>query len=122
MLNNPLEVIANIKSGRLRALAVASPKRIPMLPDVPTFAEAGVPGYDASVWWGLVAPVKTPKDIVAKLSGEVLKALEDAGVKEKLSNLGAIVDPAGPEQFGKFLKEEIDKWAHVIKASGIHAD
>ena len=122
MLNNPLEVIANVKSGRLHALAVASPKRIPMLPDVPTFTEAGVPGYDASVWWGLVAPVKTPKDIVAKLSSEVLKALEDEGVKEKLSNLGAVVDPAGPEQFGKFLKEEIDKWAGVIKASGIHAD
>jgi tripartite-type tricarboxylate transporter receptor subunit TctC len=122
MLNNPLEVIANIKSGRLRALAVASPKRIPMLPDVPTFAEAGLPGYDASVWWGLVAPAKTPKDIVAKLSSEALKALENEGVREKLSNLGAVVDPAGPEQFGKFLNEEIDKWAQVIKASGIHAD
>ena len=122
MLNNPLEVIANIKSGRLRALAVASPKRIPMLPDVPTFAEAGVPGYDASVWWGLVAPARTPNDIVAKLSGEALKALEDEGVKEKLLNLGAVVDPAGPEQFGKFLKQEIDKWAGVIKTSRIHAD
>ncbi len=122
MIINPIEVVANIKSGRLRALAVANPKRIAMLPDVPTFTEAGVPGYDASVWWGLVAPVKTPKDIVAKLSSEVLKALEDEGVKEKLSNLGAVVDPAGPEQFGKFLKEEIDKWAGVIKASGIHAD
>jgi len=122
MIINPIEVVANIKSGRLRALAVANPKRIAMLPDVPTFTEAGVPGYDASVWWGLVAPAKTPKDIVAKLSSEVLKALEDEGVKEKLSNLGAVVDPAGPEQFGKFLKEEIDKWAGVIKASGIHAD
>ena len=122
MIINPIEVLSNIKSGRLRALAVASPKRIAMLPDVPTFTEAGVPGYDASVWWGLVAPVKTPKDIVAKLSSEALKALEDAGVKEKLSNLGAVVDPAGPEQFGKFLKEEIDKWAGVIKTAGIHAD
>ena len=122
MIINPIEVVANIKSGRLRALAVANPKRIAMLPDVPTFTDAGVPGYDASVWWGLVAPVKTPKDIVAKLSSEALKALEDEGVKEKLSNLGAVVDPAGPEQFGKFLKEEIDKWAGVIKASGIHAD
>lgn len=122
MIINPIEVVSNIKSGRLRALAVASPKRISMLPDIPTFTEAGVPGYDASVWWGLVAPVKTPKDIVAKLSSEALKALEDEGVKEKLSNLGAVIDPAGPEQFGKFLKEEIDKWAGVIKSSGIHAD
>jgi tripartite-type tricarboxylate transporter receptor subunit TctC len=122
MIINPIEVLSNIKSGRLRALAVANPKRISMLPDVPTFAEAGVPGYDASVWWGLVAPVKTPKEIVAKLSGEALKALEDEGVKEKLSNLGAVVDPAGPEQFGRFLKAEIDKWANVIKTSNIHAD
>jgi tripartite-type tricarboxylate transporter receptor subunit TctC len=122
MIINPIEVVSNIKSGRLRALAVANPKRIAMLPDVPTFTEAGVPDYDASVWWGLVAPAKTPKDIVAKLSSEAQKALEDEGVKEKLSNLGAVIDPAGPEQFGKFLKEEIDKWAHVIKTSGIHAD
>lgn len=122
MLNNPVEVLANIKSGRLRALAVASAKRIPMLPDVPTFAEAGLPGYTASVWWGLVAPVKTPKDIVTKLSSEAIKALDDPGVKEKLARLGAVVDPAGPEEFGRFLKEEIDKWAGVIKTAGIHAD
>jgi len=122
MLNNPLEVMANIKSGRLRALAVANPKRIAMLPEVPTFTEAGVPGYDASVWWGLVAPAKTPKDIVAKLSAEAQRALEDEGVKEKLSNLGAVIDPAGPEQFGKFLNAEIEKWGNVIKTSNIHAD
>lgn len=122
MIINPIEVLANIKSGRLRALAVASPRRLALLPDVPTFTEAGVPGYDASVWWGLVAPARTPKDIVAKLSSEALTALEDAGVTEKLSNLGAVIDPAGPERFGKFLREEIDKWAGVIKTSGIHAD
>lgn len=122
MIINPVEALPNVKSGRLRALAVANPKRIAMLPDVPTFTEAGVPGYEASVWWGLVAPARTPKDIVAKLSGEALKALEDEGVKEKLSNLGAVIDPAGPEQFGKFLRDEIDKWARVIKTAGIHAD
>jgi len=122
MIINPVEVISNIKSGRLRALAVANPKRIAMLPEVPTFTEAGVPGYDASVWWGLVAPARTPKDIVAKLSSETLKALEDEGVKEKLSNLGAVIDPAGPEPFGRFLKAETDKWARVIKTSNIHAD
>jgi tripartite-type tricarboxylate transporter receptor subunit TctC len=122
MIINPVEVLSNIKSGRLRALAVANPKRIAMLPDVQTFTEAGVPDYDASVWWGLVAPANTPKDVVAKLSSETLKALEDEGVKTKLSNLGAVIDPAGPEQFGRFLKSEIDKWANVIKTSNIHAD
>ena len=122
MLNNPVEVLAQVKAGKLRALAVASEKRIAMLPDVPTFSEAGVPGYTASVWWGFVAPVKTPKPIVEKLGAEVLKALENDAVKEKLAHLGAIVDPAGPEAFGKFLKQEIDKWAGVINATGIHAD
>jgi tripartite-type tricarboxylate transporter receptor subunit TctC len=122
MLINPIEVLSNIKAQRLRALAVASPKRIAMLPDVPTFTEAGVSGYDASVWWGLVAPAKTPKEVVAKLSEEALKALEDEGVKAKLSALGAVIDPAGPELFGKFLKDEIEKWALVIKTSGIQPD
>ena len=122
MLINPIEALPNIKAQRLRALAVASPKRITLLPDVPTFTEAGVSGYDASVWWGLVAPAKTPKEVIAKLSGEALKALEDEGVKEKLSSLGAVVDPAGPEQFGKFLQDEIEKWAQVIKTSAIQPD
>lgn len=69
-----------------------------------------------------MAPAKTPKDIVAQLSVEALKAIENEGVKEKLSNLGAIVDPQGPEEFGKFLRQEIDEWGAVIKSTGIHAD
>jgi tripartite-type tricarboxylate transporter receptor subunit TctC len=121
-ITNPVEVAAHIKAQRLRALAVASPKRIAMLPDVPTFAEAGVPGYDASVWWGLFAPSKTPKEIVARLSAETLKALEDAGVREKLSALGAVVDPLASDPFDRFFKDEIEKWARVVKASAIHAD
>jgi tripartite-type tricarboxylate transporter receptor subunit TctC len=122
MLLNPIEVLPHVKSQRLRALAVANPKRIAMLPDVPTFTEAGVSGYDASVWWGLVVPAKTPKEIVARLSAEALKALDDKGVNEKLSGLGAVIDPAGPEPFGKFLKDEIEKWAQVIKTSAIQPD
>jgi tripartite-type tricarboxylate transporter receptor subunit TctC len=122
MLLNPIEVLPHVKSQRLRALAIASPKRLPMLPDAPTFAEAGLAGYDASVWWGLVAPAKTPKEIVAKLSAEALKAVEDAGVREKLTGLGAVIDPAGPDAFGKFLADEIEKWARVIKASAIQPD
>ena len=122
MLINPIEALPHVKSQRLRALAVASPKRIPMLPDTPTFTEAGVAGYDASVWWGLVAPVKTPKEIVSRLSSEALKALENEAVREKLSALGAVIDPAGPDAFGRFLKDEIDKWAQVIKTSAIQPD
>lgn len=121
-ITNPVEVAANIKAQRLRALAVASPKRIAMLPEVPTFAEAGVPGYEAFVWWGLFAPAKTPKEAVARLSAELLKALEDAGVRERLSALGAVVDPLGADSFDAFYRAEIEKWARVVKTSAIHAD
>jgi tripartite-type tricarboxylate transporter receptor subunit TctC len=121
-ITNPIEVLANIKAGRLRALAIGSPKRIPLLPDVPTFAEAGVPGYDPYVWWGLFAPAKTPRETVAKLGAETLKALEDPGVREKLAALGAVVDPLGPEAFAKFFNDEIEKWGKVVRTSGIQPD
>ncbi len=119
MLINPIEAAPHVKAGRLRALAVSGDKRLELLPDVPTFKEAGVAEFDASVWWGFVVPAKTPKEVVAKLSAEILKALQDPGVREKLHALGAVVEPAGPEAFGKFLKAEIDKWAAVIRAAKI---
>ena len=119
MLLNPIEVVPHVKSGRLRALAVSSPKRLPMLPDVPTFKEAGIPGFEASVWWGFVAPAKTPKDVVARLESEVLKALENDAVRDKLVSLGAVVEPMNSAQFGQFLKSEVDKWARVIKSAKI---
>ncbi|HEX6632659.1 MAG TPA: tripartite tricarboxylate transporter substrate-binding protein, partial [Usitatibacter sp.] len=89
------------------------------LPDVPTFAEAGVKDFDASVWWGFVVPAATPKDVVARLSSEILKSLEQPAVKGKLEKLGAVVDPQGPEAFGKFLRDETEKWAGVIHKAGI---
>ena len=119
MLINPIEAAPHVKSGRLRALAVSSSKRLSMLPDVPTFKEAGVPGFEASVWWGFVAPAKTPKEVVAKLQSEILKALENQAVHDKLESLGAVVEPQDSAAFGKFLKSEIDKWARVIKAAHI---
>jgi tripartite-type tricarboxylate transporter receptor subunit TctC len=112
-------VVPHVKSGRLRALAVSSPKRLPMLPDVPTFKEAGISGFEASVWWGFVAPAKTPKDVVARLESEVLKALENDAVRDKLVSLGAVVEPMNSAQFGQFLKSEVDKWARVIKSAKI---
>jgi tripartite-type tricarboxylate transporter receptor subunit TctC len=122
MLINPIEALPHVKSQRLRALAVSSEKRIAMLPDVPTFAEAGAAGYTASVWWGLVAPAGTPAEIVKRLSDETLRALQDPGVREKQEALGAVVAPQNSDQFGAFLKQEIDTWAAVIKKAGIHAD
>jgi tripartite-type tricarboxylate transporter receptor subunit TctC len=90
-----------------------------MLPDVPTFKEAGVPGFEASVWWGFVVPARTPKEAIAKLQSEILKALENPAVHEKLESLGAVVEPQDAAAFGRFLKDEIDKWARVIKAAKI---
>ena len=122
MMQNPIEVLPHIKAGQLRALFVGSNKRLGLLPDVPTAAEAGLAGYEASVWWGVVAPVKSPKETVAKLNAEIVKALNDPSVKDKLTDMGVVLNPSTPEQFGEFLKHETDKWAKVIKTSGIQAD
>ncbi len=122
MMQNPLEVLPHIKAQQLYALAVAGNKRLALLLDVPTSNEAGLPGFEASVWWGMVVPVKTPQEIVVKLNAEVQKALAAPKVREKLAEMGVIISPSTPEQFGAFLKLEIDKWAKVIKTSGIQAD
>jgi len=122
MLLNPLEVAAHVQSGRLRALAVSSPQRIAMMPTVPTMAEAGLPGFEASVWWALVAPAATPKDIIARLNAETQKALADPAAREHLMALGAIVTPSTPEQLAAFLQSEVAKWSKVIKDAHIEAE
>ena len=119
---NPVEVLAHIRSGRLRALAVASDKRFPLLPEVPTVAEAGLPGYEASVWWGLVAPAKTPPEIVRQLNAETNKALADPAIAGKLSELGVVITPGTPEQFAAFINSQTELWAGVIKSAGIRPD
>jgi tripartite-type tricarboxylate transporter receptor subunit TctC len=122
MLLNPVEVLPHVKSQRLRALAVGSDRRVAIFPDVPTVSEADLPGYEAAVWWGFVAPAKTPKDVIVKLNAELNKAMAEPAVRDKLTELGVVFSPGTPEQFGEFLKAEVDKWARVIKASGIQAD
>ena len=122
MLLNPLEVAPHVRAGKLRALAVSSSHRIASLPDVPTFTEAGLKDFNASVWWGFVVPAATPKDVVAKLSSAVLKALDDPQVKHKLESLGAVVDPQDSAAFGGFLRTETATWAEVIHKAGIKAD
>ncbi len=92
------------------------------LPDVPTIGEAGIPGFEATVWWGLVAPAKTPRDIVSRLNAESLRALTDAAVKEKLTELGVVITPGTPEQFADFIRAEDARWSSVIKTSGIRPD
>jgi tripartite-type tricarboxylate transporter receptor subunit TctC len=112
--------IPHMKSGRLKALGVSTPKRWPDMPDVPTIAEAGVPGYEAVVWIGMLAPAGTPNEIVSKLSGEIGKLVRDGAVKKLLDPTGMDPAPDTPEQFAKFLKVDYDKWGKVVKESGAH--
>ena len=111
-------VLPHVKAGRLRILGVASAQRLKMFPDIPTIAESGVRGFEATQWYGILAPAATPKDVVAKLNREFVKALTDPVVAAKLASEGA--DPAGgtPEQFATFIASEIELWGKVIRATG----
>ena len=115
-------VTSLVKAGKIRMLAVAGPKRWPTLPDLPTVSEAGVPGFAVDNWYGLVAPAKTPKAIVAKINAEILRILNMQDVRDSLDANGMIPLPSTPEQFGAFLKSEIAKWAKVVKESGARVD
>lgn len=109
-------VTGHIKEGRLRAIAVTTPKRFRALPDVPTIAESGYPGYDFSSWFGILAPAATPKPVIDRLQVEVVKALKDPGVQARLGDYE--IFGSTPEEFGTFIKNEIDKTAKIIKDSG----
>jgi tripartite-type tricarboxylate transporter receptor subunit TctC len=115
-------LLPHIQSGRLRALAIGSLKRFPALPTVPTLDEAGLKDYEATTWFGLMAPAKVPKDIVARLNSEIGKALASKEVHDRFINEG--VEPMGgtPEQFGMFIRDEIEKYAKVVKAGNLKAE
>jgi tripartite-type tricarboxylate transporter receptor subunit TctC len=112
-------VLQHIKAGTLRAIAVTTEERLPYLPDVPTIAELGFPGYEISSWQGVFAPAGTPKDVVAKINGELVRMLKVPEVHRRISQEGA--DPVGstPDAFANRVKNEITKWTKVIKTSGI---
>jgi len=111
-------VIPHVKAGRLKALAVTTTKRSPQMPEVPTIAEAGVPGYEALVWVGLLAPAGTPHDIIAKLNAEVAKLLHAPDVVQLFAASGVEPSPTTPEEFGAYLKSEFDKWGKAVRDSG----
>src|SRR5713226_3779351 len=117
MFDNLTSSIGLIRSGKLRALAVTTSTRYPELPDVPTVQET-VPGYEATAWFGIVAPTGTPREVVMRINGEVNKALAHADVKEKLAQQGALARSWTPEEFGAFIHNEVMKWSKVVKASG----
>jgi tripartite-type tricarboxylate transporter receptor subunit TctC len=115
-------VISHVKSGRLRALAVSSPQRLAALPDVPTVAESGYPGFEADQWYGLVAPAGTPAAVVSKINAEVNKALALPEVAQQLAAEGATPMPSTPQAFGDLIKREIPRWAEVVKAGNVKPD
>jgi len=119
---NPLAIGSHVKSGRLRALAVAGPKRAGMVPDVPTMKEAGVEGVEVPLWFGLLAPAGTPREIVATLASGVQRAAKDPELRKRLEEQGG--EPVGstPEEFSRLLREELTKWAEVVKVSGARAE
>ena len=118
MFDNLTSSIGHIRGGKLRALAVTTVTRYPELPDVPTMQEAGVAGYEATAWFGIMVPKGTPREIAMRINGEVNKALAQVDVKEKLAQQGALARSWTPEEFGSFIHNEIVKWAKVVKASG----
>jgi tripartite-type tricarboxylate transporter receptor subunit TctC len=122
MFDNLPSSLALIKAGKLKALAVTSLQRSAALPDVPTVAESGLPGFEASSWFGVLAPAGTPKDVVAKLYAEVSKWLATPEAREKLASQGAIAAGLGPEDFAKHITVETAKWQKVVKESGAKVD
>ena len=107
-----------VQAGRVRVIAVTSTKRTPLLPDVPTVSESGLPGYDVSSWYGLYAPAGTPGTVVSRLNAEIASAMKSPDVTERLSSLGAQAAPTSAEEFGRITRDEIRRWAVVVKESG----
>jgi tripartite-type tricarboxylate transporter receptor subunit TctC len=119
VFDNPPTVLPHIRAGRLRALAYAAPKRLPLLPEVPTFDESGLKGFEASSWFGMVAPAKTPRPVVRLLAKEIARALNEPDVQKRFADLGAVLVGNTPEQFGAFIEAETRKWHAVVKAANI---
>jgi len=115
-------MIQHIRNGRLRALAVTSAKRSPQMPDVPSIAEAGVKGYEASLWLGILAPAALPKDINARLNAEVGRILKQPALQASFRTVGTEIVYRAPEDFGKFVKSELGKWARVVKETGMQVN
>ncbi len=120
--NNIPESIGQVKAGTVRALGVTTATRSPVLPDVPTIAEAALPGYETAVWWGVLGPAGLPKDIVAKLHDGFVSALRTRAVSERFAQLGASPLGNSPKEFDQLIRAETAKWAPILKAAGVKAE
>src|SRR5688572_10348875 len=122
MFDNLANAMAQLKGGRIKALAVTTAQRSKLAPDLPTMAEAGMPGFDISTWFGILAPAGTPPETIAKWNAELVKALNAPDVREKMLAQGAEPAPSTPAEFAAFIARERDKYARIIKASGAKVD
>jgi tripartite-type tricarboxylate transporter receptor subunit TctC len=122
MFDNLANSMQQVRAGKLKALAVTTAKRSPLVPDLPTLAEAGLPGFDIYTWWGFMAPAGTPKEIIAKWNTEVARILNTPEMRAYFAQQGAEPSPTSPEQFMALIKGEIPKYAKIIKASGAKVD
>jgi tripartite-type tricarboxylate transporter receptor subunit TctC len=122
MLDTAASAMPHVRAGKLRALALSAPKRSSEYPDLPTFAEAGLPAYDTNAWYSMHAPAGTPPEIVRRLNGELVAILKDPDILARFKQLST--EPVGnsPEEFAAFVKAELDKYARIIKAAGIKLD
>ena len=111
-----------IKGGRMKALAVTAKTRHPQLPDVPTIVEAGFPDVVVTSWQAAAAPAKTPREVVAKLNDAMVKALRSPDVSERMNQIGFDVVASSPDEFGKFMREEVSRWTRVVQKGGIKPD
>ena len=117
LVASPISAQPHVKAGRLRGLAVTGRARSPALPEVPTMIESGLPKFESTTWFGVLAPAGTPPAVVSRLHDEIVKVLQQPAVREQISNLGADPSPSTPEQFGAYIRSEIAKWAKVVKAA-----
>ena len=122
MFATAASVVGHVRSGAVRALAVTTPQRTAVLPDLPTVAELGIPGFDATTWHGLVAPAGTPKPVIAALHRATVAALNDPDVRKALGDLGVDIAGGTPAEFSAYIKAEIPKWTAIVKASGAKLD
>lgn len=118
MFDTVMSALPHVQAGKLRALAVTSAKRAPVVPDVPTIAEAALPGYEAIAWNGLFAPKGTPRAIIDQLNAETVKAVQSDKVKEQFASMGATARPTTPDEFASYVRNEVTKWAKVVNESG----
>jgi tripartite-type tricarboxylate transporter receptor subunit TctC len=122
MFDNTPNVLPHVRAGKLKALAVSSKTRSALAPEVPSVDEAGVPGYDVTVWFGVLTVAGTPADVVQRLNSEMVKILTSTEVKERFGKMGVEVVAGTPEHFSRYLKAEVERWARVVKDAGIKAD